>query len=36
MGYLDKMFNKRNQQGRDIFNNFFNSREKDIQLQFLE
>ena len=28
MGYLDKMFNKRNQQGRDIFNNSFNSREK--------
>ena len=28
MGYLDKIFDKRNQQGRDIFNNSFNSREK--------
>ena len=28
MGYLDKILNKRNQQGIDIFNNSFNSREK--------
>ena len=28
MGYLDKIFNRRNQQGIDIFNNSFNSREK--------
>lgn len=28
MGYLDKILNKRSQQGIDIFNNSFNSREK--------